>query len=195
MTPKQNLEKLVYNETRTTYDESPMHKLNIRHLDEHFSNKPTRTEDLELGEMLARYIGPVDQNCTSDTWVQVVKALRTHGLTIVENKEVLCDGEEIPGGLALFLSQFFLANQSFAPYVSSGKLKGRQHVDGLLEFLDSSLCDLNRSKFSFEMEHHPVLACMVLSKISANIVEPVDGKQYYWEWTPSNIEPKYVAEA
>jgi hypothetical protein len=60
----------------------------IRCVDKHFGGLPTTSEDIELGGSLAYHIGDTFIDCKKQTpdeqWIIIVKALRIHGLIIIE---------------------------------------------------------------------------------------------------------------
>lgn len=65
--------------------------INIKSIgDSHFDDCPDEKEDHELGEQLAHVIGTtfIDLSYTGvEEWTTIVKALRIHGLKIVERGE------------------------------------------------------------------------------------------------------------
>ena len=154
--------------------------------DDHFTDYPKREEDREIGEFLAYHIGDTfidwNEQSPSEQWEQIAKALRCHGLTIKEAGVAIEDGEAINGSLALFINQMFLCSQSFLTHVRAGKIKGRHHVEGMMEFLDHHLAEYSGSEFSFNVRFDQDLDCMVLVSIDGRLEDPDADKVYRWRW-------------
>jgi hypothetical protein len=59
--------------------------------DQHFSDFPTTREDERLGDQISYVIGDTFLNfmetTPKDQWVHIAKALRVHGLRIVEQED------------------------------------------------------------------------------------------------------------